>query len=236
MLDAPVKSRVGTQLIAALDTAELGQAKAWAASVGPHCAMLKLGLQFFAAQGPAGVAAIGKAPVFLDLKLHDIPTTVAKAVGALLGLRPALLTLHGAGGAAMVAAAREVVEREGSATRLLAVTVLTSLDDAALAATGVAGGALAQAVRLGRLAVAAGAHGLVCSAHEVAALREALGEEPVLVVPGIRPAGSERGDQARTMTPREAAAAGASYIVVGRPMTGAADPAAAAAAIAAEIA
>jgi orotidine-5'-phosphate decarboxylase len=236
MLDAPVRIGVGTQLIAALDTDDLGQARAWAAAVAPYCAMLKVGLQFFAANGPAGVAAMGAAPVFLDLKLHDIPTTVAKAVGPLLGLRPALLTLHGAGGAAMIAAAREVVERRGSATRLLAVTVLTSLDDAALAATGVAGGALAQAVRLGRLAMTAGAHGLVCSAHEVAALRDALGDGPLLVVPGIRPAGSAPGDQARTMTPREAAAAGASFIVVGRPMTAAADPAAAAAAIAAEIA
>jgi orotidine-5'-phosphate decarboxylase len=236
MLDAPARARVRTGLIAALDTGDLGQARAWAAAVGPHCAMLKLGLQFFAANGPAGVAAMVPAPVFLDLKLHDIPTTVAKAVGALLGLRPALLTLHAAGGAAMIAAAREAVEREAAASRLLAVTVLTSLDDAALAETGVAGGALAQAVRLGRLAVAAGAHGLVCSAHEVAALRDALGEGPVLVVPGIRPAGSARGDQARTMTPGEAAAAGASYIVVGRPMTAAADPAAAAAAIAAEMA
>jgi orotidine-5'-phosphate decarboxylase len=127
-----------------------------------------------------------------------------------------------------------VVDESGAATRLLAVTVLTSLDDTALAAMGVQGGALAQVVRLGRLAVKAGAHGLVCSAHEVAALRDALGEGPLLVVPGIRPAGAAKGDQARTMTPAAAVAAGASYIVVGRPITEAADPAAEAAAIAAE--
>jgi orotidine-5'-phosphate decarboxylase len=224
------------RLIAALDTPDAARARAWAAAVSPHCGMLKLGLEFFAANGPAGVEAVSAEPVFLDLKLHDIPNTVAGAVAPLLRLRPALLTLHAGGGAAMIEAARGVVERAGSATQLLAVTVLTSLDDAALARMGVEGGARAQVVRLGRLAIAAGAHGLVCSAHEVGALRAALGDGPLLVVPGIRPAGAAKGDQARTMTPREAVAAGASHIVVGRPITEAADPAAAAEAIAAEIA
>jgi orotidine-5'-phosphate decarboxylase len=197
--------------------------------------MLKLGLEFFAAQGPAGIARFSGRAVFLDLKLHDIPNTVAGTVRALLLLRPALLTLHAGGGAAMIAAARAAVDSARSATRLLGVTVLTSLDEAALHSIGVAASPLQQAVRLGRLAMEAGAHGLVCSAHEVAALRTSLGPEPVLVVPGIRPAGSAAGDQARTTTPRAAIDAGADYIVVGRPITAAADPAAAAAAIAGDI-
>lgn len=224
------------RLIAALDTADLGQARQWTAKLAPHCAMIKLGLEFFGAQGPQGVAVLGDVPVFLDLKLHDIPNTVAGAVRAVLALRPALLTLHAAGGGAMIAAARAAVDEAGARTRLLAVTVLTSLDAAALAATGVAGTPLDHVLRLGRLAVAAGAHGLVCSPQEVAALRAALGPALVLVVPGIRPEGAALGDQARVMTPREAVAAGADYIVVGRPITGAADPAAAAAAIATDAA
>ena len=136
----------------------------------------------------------------------------------------------------MIEAARNAVDAAGSRTRLLAVTVLTSLDEVALRSVGVADSPLEQVLRLGRLAVSAGAHGLVCSAHEVAALRDALGPGPVLVVPGIRPAGAAVGDQARTMTPRAAIAAGADYIVVGRPITGAPDAGTAAAEIAAEIA
>lgn len=223
------------RLIVALDTPELATARRWAAAVAPHCGMLKLGLAFFCAHGPEGVRAVTENSLFLDLKLHDIPNTVAGAIGSLSGVGADLVTLHASGGAAMVAAAREAVERSGAGTRLLAVTVLTSLDEAGLAALGVDGGVRAQAVRLGRLAVAAGAHGLVCSAHEVAAVRDALGDEVLLVVPGVRPAGAALGDQARVMTPRAAVAAGASYIVVGRPITAAEDPAAAAAAIAAEI-
>ncbi len=224
---------MAARLIAALDTPDADRAAAWAQALGPHCGMLKLGLEFFAAHGPAGVARFTGHPIFLDLKLHDIPNTVASTVRALLPLRPALLTLHAAGGAAMIAAARAVVNEAGAETKLHAVTVLTSLDAAAVAETGVAGTPLEQVLRLGRLAIKAGAHGLVCSAHEVAALRAALGPDVLLVVPGIRPAGAATGDQARTMTPAEAVAAGADYIVVGRPITGAADPAHAAALIAA---
>jgi orotidine-5'-phosphate decarboxylase len=198
--------------------------------------MLKFGLEFFAAHGPAGIARFAHHRIFLDLKLHDIPNTVAGAVRALAPLRPALLTLHAAGGAAMIAAARTELDRARSATRLLAVTVLTSLDAAALPTIGVPATPLDQVLRLGRLAIDAGAHGLVCSAHEVAALRTTLGPGPLLVVPGIRPAGAAIGDQARTMTPAAAIEAGADYIVVGRPITASLDQAAAAAAIAAEIA
>ena len=224
-------------LIAALDTLNAAEAKAWAQAVAPHCGMVKLGLEFFLANGAAGYAAVAAGDVFLDLKLHDIPNTVAGGVRAVLPLRPRLLTLHAAGGSAMIAAAREAAEAAGeSRPRLLAVTVLTSLDAEALHATGVAGGPRQQVLRLARLALAAGADGLVCSPLEVAMLRDALGDGPLLVVPGIRPAGADAGDQARTMTPRAAAQAGADWLVVGRPITQAADPAAAAAAIAAEIA
>nr|WP_282571981.1 orotidine-5'-phosphate decarboxylase [Roseomonas acroporae] len=220
-------------MIVAIDTADPARAAALADSLAPACGLLKVGLELFDAVGPAAPATVSaRAPVFLDLKLHDIPNTVAGAVGALLPLRPAMLTLHAAGGAAMIEAARHAAERAGAARPLLlAVTVLTSLDAAALAATGVSDPPAAQVLRLARLALSAGADGLVCSPREVAALRDALGAAPALVVPGIRPAGSATGDQARTATPAEAVAAGADWIVVGRPVTGAADPAAAAAAI-----
>lgn len=223
------------RLIAALDTADPARAAAWAEALAPHCGMLKLGLEYTLANGPDGMRRVGQRPVFLDLKLHDIPNTVAAAVRAVLPLAPAMLTLHAAGGGAMIEAARRAADT-AQRPLLLGVTVLTSLDAAALHATGVAGGPRQQVLRLARLALDAGADGLVCSAHEAAMLRDALGSSPVLVVPGIRPAGAEAGDQARTMTPREAVDAGADWIVVGRPITAAADPAAAAAAIAAEIA
>ncbi|HVZ10100.1 orotidine-5'-phosphate decarboxylase [Rhodopila sp.] len=231
-MDAPAR-----RLIVALDTIDVGQAQAWSQAVGPHAGLLKLGLEFFAANGPAGVRQVGGAPVFLDLKLHDIPNTVAGAVRAVLPLRPRMLSIHAAGGAAMVQAARQAADAGGTARPIiLAVTVLTSLDAAALSATGVAGSPADQVLRLGRLAVESGADGLVCSPHEVAMLRQALGPAVRLVVPGIRPAGAAAGDQARVMTPPEAVAAGADWIVVGRPITQAADPGAAAGAIAAGIA
>lgn len=230
-------SGIQKRLIAAIDTADFSCAQALAASVAPHCGLIKLGLEFFLRNGPQGLAAAGGAPVFLDLKLHDIPNTVAGAVRSLLPLGVRMLTVHAGGGAAMVAAARAAAEEAGDERPLiLAVTVLTSLDAAALQATGVAGGVSAHVVRLGRLALDAGADGLVCSAHEILPLREALGGSPILVVPGIRPEGSEIGDQARVMTPQAAVRTGADYIVVGRPITGAADPARAAAEIASAIA
>jgi orotidine-5'-phosphate decarboxylase len=225
-----------SRLIVALDATDTTRATAWAAAVAPHCGMFKFGLEFFLANGPAGMRAITGRPVFLDLKLHDIPNTVAGAVRAVLPLAPRMLTVHAAGGAAMVTAARQAADAAGpSRPIILAVTVLTSLDAAALAATGVPDAPADQVLRLARLAMAAGADGLVCSPHEVALLRQALGSGPVLVVPGIRPAGSAAGDQARTMTPPEAISAGADWIVVGRPVTAAPDPAEAAAAIAASI-
>ena len=224
-----------TGLIAALDTADPAQAAAWADAVAPQCGLLKLGLEFVLACGPAGVRGIMQRPVFLDLKLHDIPNTVAGAVRAVLPLRPRMLTLHAAGGGAMMEAARRAAEGPDRPT-LLAVTVLTSLDSSALHATGVAGGPRQQVLRLARLALASRAARVVCRAQAAAILRGALGARPGLVVPGLRPAGAAAADQARTMTPRQAMDAGADWIVVGRPITGSPDPAAAAAAIAAELA
>ncbi len=225
-----------TGLIAALDTTDPQRARRWASQVAPSCGMLKLGLEFFLANGAEGVRLIDDRPIFLDLKLHDIPNTVAGGVRAILPLKPTFLTLHAGGGRAMIGAARDAAEAAGAdRPKLLAVTVLTSLDAEALHEVGVAGGPRQQVLRLARLALDAGADGIVCSAHEIATLRAALGPEALLVVPGIRPAGSDAGDQARTMTPREAAEAGADWLVVGRPITAAADPAAAAAAIAADL-
>ena len=155
------------------------QAAAWARAAGPHCALFKLGLEFFLASGAMGYRAIAGRPVFLDLKLHDIPNTVAGGVRAVLPLAPRLLTLHAAGGAAMIAAARQAAEAAGTARPLLlAVTVLTSLDAAALASIGITGTSAAQVVRLAKLAVSAGADGIVCSPLEVAAVRAALGPVP----------------------------------------------------------
>ena len=221
------------RLIVALDTTDRERASAWAGATAPHVGLFKMGLEFFLANGAAGVRAIGGRPVFLDLKLHDIPNTVAGAVRAVLDLRPRMLTIHAAGGSAMIEAARRAAETAGTERpMILAVTVLTSLDAAALAATGVAA---APADQVLRLALSAGADALVCSPREVAMLRRELGPAARFVVPGIRPRGAALDDQARTMTPAEAIAAGADWIVVGRPITGAADPAAAAAAIAESI-
>ncbi|MDR3524693.1 MAG: orotidine-5'-phosphate decarboxylase [Acetobacteraceae bacterium] len=225
-----------TGLIAALDTTDAAQAQRWANAVAPHCGLLKLGLEFFLAHGAEGLRGITQRPIFLDLKLHDIPNTAAGGVRAVLPLRPAMLTLHASGGAAMIGAARKEAEKAGAERPiLLAVTVLTSMDTEALHSIGVAGGPRQQVLRLARLALDAGADGLVCSAQEVAMLRDALGDGPTLVVPGIRPAGADIGDQSRVMTPTDAARAGASWIVVGRPITQASNPAQAAAAIAAEL-
>jgi orotidine-5'-phosphate decarboxylase len=225
------------RIIPALDTGDLARAQALAAALAGRCGVLKVGLELFCAAGAPAVEAIARhAPVFLDVKLHDIPNTVAGALRSLLPLRPAMVTLHAGGGPAMIAAARNQAEKAPDRPLLLAVTVLTSMDAAALAATGVADTPAQQVLRLARMAVAAGADGLVCAPPEAALLRAELGPGPALVVPGVRPPGSDAGDQARIATPAEAVAAGADWIVVGRPITGAPDPAAAAAAIAAALA
>jgi len=228
--------RSGSRLIVALDTVNADRARSWAEAVAPHAGLLKLGLEFFLANGAAGFQGITGAPIFLDLKLHDIPNTVAGGVRAVLPLRPRMLTIHAFGGAAMIQAAHQTAAGAGTdRPMILAVTVLTSLDAHALNAVGVPATPAEQVLRLGRLAVDAGADGLVCSPLEVAMLRQALGPAVTLVVPGIRPTGADAGDQARTMTPAQAVSAGADWIVVGRPITGAEDPGAAAAAMASSI-
>ncbi len=227
-----------TRLIAALDTSDESQAARWTMALGPHVDAIKLGLEFTYAHGLPAVRRVSAGrELFLDLKLHDIPNTVASSVRALgralAPLSPAMLTLHAQGGQAMIEAAAAARDEAFGTARplLLAVTVLTSLDAEMLHATGVAGGPRQQALRLGRLAMRSGADGLVCSPHEIAPLRDALGDAPLLVVPGVRPEGVAAGDQKRVMTPYEAHAAGADWIVVGRPITQAPDPAATAAAI-----
>jgi len=218
-------------LIVALDTDDLAHLSALAAAVGPTVGHLKVGLQAFAAHGPEAVrAAAAHAPVFCDLKLHDIPNTVAGAAAAVADLGVAMLTVHAAGGPAMIAAAAKAAPD----VTVLAVTVLTSLDDAALRAVGQPPAA-EQVPRLAALAVEAGADGVVCAPTDLAAVRAAIGREPVVVTPGIRPAGSAPDDQARIATPAAAVAAGADHLVVGRPVTAAADPAAAARAILQEL-
>jgi len=218
----------GTRLIVALDTQSEAQAQAWAESLDGTVDAIKLGLEFVHACGTNAVARLARnRELFLDLKLHDIPNTVASAIRSLSTLRPALLTIHAAGGRAMIAAAREAIDAcfpENKRPVLLAVTVLTSLDEAALHETGIPDTIDAHVLRLARLALAAGADGVVCSALELPVLRATLGPDPVLVVPGIRPHGSTIGDQKRIMTPAEAAKAGADWIVVGRPITQSADP------------
>ena len=213
----------------ALDTPDLAQARNLAGAVRRHVGGLKLGLEFFAHNGPAGVremAALGL-PIFLDLKLHDIPNTVAKAVRALAPLEPAILTVHAAGGRAMLEDAKAAAP---TGTKVVAVTVLTSLDDGDLAAAGVADGSHAQVERLTLLAREASLDGVVCSGAEVAAAK-AIWPDGFFVVPGVRPAEGAAGDQKRVVTPRQALDAGASILVVGRPITLAADPDAAARAI-----
>ena len=222
-----------------LDTPSLDVALDWAGRLKGTVGGLKLGLEFFGAQGPEGlrkVAATGM-PIFLDLKFHDIPNTVAGAVASVTPLAPFMMTIHAGGGQAMMRAAadaaRETAARAGvPRPKLLGVTVLTSLDDDDLHAAGVAGSVESQVVRLARLAQDSGLDGVVCSPKEIVPIRRACGPGLILLVPGIRPAGAAPGDQKRVMTPREAADAGATYLVIGRPITDAPDPRAAALAIA----
>lgn len=218
----------------ALDTPDLEYARNLASHVAPHVGGLKLGMEFLAANGPQGIRAFEDfgLPIFADTKFHDIPNTVAGAVRATAGLGVAIVNVHAAGGPAMLRAAREAAQAVNPKTKVIAVTVLTSLDDGDLVAVGQMPPARDQVVRLATLARDCGLDGVVCSAHEIAPLRAALGQDFLLIVPGIRPAGSEVGDQRRVMGPKEARAAGASILVIGRPITAAADPGEAARAIA----
>ena len=218
----------------ALDAPSLDTAARWANLVTPHVSTVKIGLELYLRYGPEAVASVRGASnvaVFLDLKLNDIPATVAGAARSVGRLRPELLTVHAVGGMAAVRAAVEAAPD----TKIVAVTVLTSLGDADLERLGVAGPVGDAVRRLATLAVEAGARGLVCSPREVAAVRAEVGPDITLITPGVRPAGSEANDQARIATPEEALRAGADLLVIGRPITGAADPGAAAAAIGASL-
>jgi orotidine-5'-phosphate decarboxylase len=229
--------RFSNPVFVALDTPDLEKAKAIAAAVKPFVGGLKVGLEFITALGPGAVREIVKIglPVFADTKFHDIPNTVAGAARAIAGTGAAIFNVHASGGEVMLRAAKEAAASVNPAMKLIAITVLTSLDDAVLESVGQARPADAQVARLAKLTKASGLDGVVCSPHEIALVRKACGPDFLIVTPGVRPAGSDLGDQRRVMTPAEAARAGADILVIGRPITGAADPAAAAKAIAAEL-
>jgi orotidine-5'-phosphate decarboxylase len=218
----------------ALDAPDLDTAAHWAGLVTPHVSTLKIGLELYLRYGPDAVASVRGARganVFLDLKLHDIPATVRGAARSVAKVRPDLLTVHAAAGAAAVQAAVEALPD----TTIVGVTVLTSLDDGDLDAIGLAGPVSDAVVRLAALAVGAGARGLVCSPREVAAVRAEVGPDVTLITPGVRPPGQASDDQARVATPEEALRAGADLLVIGRPITSSADPGAAAAALGAAL-
>ncbi len=227
-------TRTTPQLAVALDTTDLAQAQSWAAAVAPSADLVKVGLEFYLRHGLNGVSEVrdsaGDCGLFLDLKLHDIPATVAGAARAVAALDPDFLTVHAAGGPAMIRAAADSLPD----TRIAAVTVLTSLSPEDLDALGLASAA-ELVPRWAGAAVAAGARALVSSALEVAVLRATVPDEVRLITPGIRPAGADAGDQSRITTPASAVSWGADVLVVGRPITAAADPAVAATTIAAEM-
>lgn len=233
--------RARAPIAVALDAPDLATLTSWTAAVADIVSTVKVGLEVFCRDGAQAVHAARSAAfeargvdvdVFLDLKLHDIPATVRGACRAVGPLDPAYLTVHAAGGPDMIAEAAQALPR----TRITAVTVLTSLDAAALDRIGLLGPPQDAAVRLAELAVAAGARALVCSPQEVAAIRAVVPADVVVLTPGVRPAGAAADDQRRVATPARAIADGADVLVVGRPITAAADPRSAALAIAAEIA
>jgi orotidine-5'-phosphate decarboxylase len=207
-------------IILATDTSDLEIAKSWARLVAPHISGIKLGLEFFlnfGAEGVREVVADHELDLFLDLKLHDIPNTVAQAAATVAQLRPRFLTVHASGGQAMIAAAAQQLP----STEVTAVTILTSLADSDLVEIGYRSNALDSAVGLAKLAIQAGASAIVCSPMEVSAIRAAIGVAPAIITPGVRPVDPSApiDDQVRTMTPLAAIQAGASYVVIGRPLT-----------------
>lgn len=223
-------------IICAIDTTDVAKARQLAGVVKPSVGAIKLGLEFFTAHGAAGVRQVaeGGAPLFLDLKFHDIPNTVAGAIRATAGINCFMMTIHAGGGSAMMQAARTAAEDVAVKTgakrpMVIGVTILTSMDQYDMNELGVAGNVADQVKRLANLAQAAGLDGVVCSPFEIEMLKAQCGKDFKLIVPGIRPAGSDNGDQKRVLTPAEAVAKGADYLVIGRPITGASDPAQAAA-------
>jgi len=229
--------RFPNPVFVALDTPDLARAVELGTALKPHVGGLKVGLEFISAHGPDGirkVVGLGL-PVFADVKFHDIPNTVAGACRALAHVGVTLMNIHASGGEEMMRAGSDAARRVDPKTLVLGVTVLTSLDDAVLASVGQKTPASEQVVRLATLAKASGLDGVVCAVHEIALIRKACGPDFVIVTPGIRPRGAAINDQRRFMTPGEAFRAGADILVVGRPITDAADPVAAAKAIALEL-
>lgn len=230
----PASSGMRERLIVALDVSSASEAQKLVARIGDAAGIYKVGLQLFIAEGPGIVRDLVSSGrrVFLDLKLHDIPTTVALAVKSAAELRVDMLTIHASGGTAMLRAATEAA---AGRINLLAVTVLTSLNDENMQEIGVSGRVADQVLRMAALAQSAGCQGIVTSPREALTVRKALGEGFAIVTPGIRPAGAEANDQQRTATPAQAIGNGVSHIVVGRPITHAADPAKAAEAVISEM-
>ena len=221
------------RLIVALDVPSAAQARQIVQTIGEAAITYKIGKQLFTAEGPQVVRDLVSSgrKVFLDLKFHDIPNTVAAAVKSAVELGVSMITVHASGGSKMLKAAAEAASQAAAQPLVLAVTVLTSLSDSDLQELGISGNVLSQVLRLGALARSAGCGGLVASAQEARELRRELGEGFAIATPGIRPAGSAAGDQARIVTPGDAISAGATYLVVGRPILDAPDPAKAAAEI-----
>lgn len=218
-------------IICAIDTTDIEEARDLTAAVRPYCGAIKLGLEFFVANGAGGVRAMSdfKIPVFLDLKFHDIPNTVARAIEATAGIDTFMMTVHTSGGRTMlqgaIDASMNVAQMTGKERPLIVgVTVLTSMDQMDLEMIGVPARLDSHVKRLADLAQSAQLDGVVCSPYEITMLREACGDDFVLVVPGIRPESASKGDQKRTLSPAEALARGADYLVIGRPITQAADP------------
>ena len=230
-------NRFSNPVFVALDTPDIDRALSIAKAVRPHVGGLKIGLEFITATGPDGIrriVALGL-PVFADVKFHDIPNTVAAASRELAKLGAKIFNIHASGGERMMRDAAEAARAIDPQVKVIGVTALTSLDDVVLESVGQRGPAEEQVLRLARLAKQSTLDGVVCSAHEIVPLRKALGPDFLLVTPGIRPAGADLADQKRVMTPAEAHRFGADILVIGRPITGAADPAAAAKAIADEL-
>ncbi len=225
-----------TRIFCAIDTPDLAKAEKLCEAISQTSAGIKLGLEFFNSNGPQGISKIRDkfpdVPFFLDLKLHDIPNTVAASVRALAKLQPDYLNVHAGGGYEMMKAANDAAHEEAAklnlrAAKMIAVTVLTSFDDEGLKLVGMQTPIEGQVIRLAKLTQEAGLAGVVCSPLEIKPLHDELGPNFVLITPGIRPAGSESNDQKRIMTPKEALDLGATHLVIGRPITGASDPKAA---------
>lgn len=229
-------------IICALDTKDTQHATRLAASLKPYIGMVKLGLEFFTKNGPEGIRQVASAglPIFLDLKFHDIPNTVAQAVRSAISLDVRILTIHGLGGLSMMKAAAEAAAEEADKQNktcplVVAITVLTSMDGSDLQGIGISRSPAQQVEILAPLAKEAGLGGVVCSPHEIAQVKALCGTGFKTVVPGIRPASADKGDQKRTLSPAEAIAQGADYLVIGRPITQSPDPAEAAKEIAASL-